>query len=77
MLTNLLRQTRLAARLWGAWRHDADEAMKPLRKELRHLAQEVEDLRAAPQDTAVRAARGDRSSSQLRLVLELDEQQRE
>lgn len=77
MLTDLLRRTKLATRLRGAWRHDADEAMKPLRKELRRLAREVEELRAALQDTAVRAARGDRSSSQLRLVQELDERQRE
>lgn len=77
MLTNLLRQTKLAARLRGAWRHDADEAMKPLRKELRRLAREIEALQATLQDTAVRAARGDRSSSQLRLMLELNEQQRE
>ena len=77
MLTNVLRQTKLATRLRGVWRHEADEAMKPLRKELRRLAAEVEELRVALQNTEVRAARGDRSASQLRLVLELNEHQRE
>jgi hypothetical protein len=76
MLTNLLRQSKLATRLRGALRRDADEAMKPLRKELRRLTGEVKALQEQLQDTAVRAARGDRSSSQLRLILELNEQQR-
>jgi hypothetical protein len=76
MLTNLLRQSKLATRVRGALRRDADEAMKPLRKELRRLAGQVEALQAQLQDTAVRAARGDRSSSQLRLIMELNDQQR-
>lgn len=77
MLTRLLKQTGLANRLRGAWRHDAEEAMKPIRKELRRLAHEVEELQAVLQETSMRAARGDRSSSQLRLMIELNEQQRE
>ena len=77
MLANVLRRTKLASRLRAVWRHEADEAMKPLRKDLRRLTAEVEELRATLQHTAIRAARGDRSASQLRLILELDEQQRE
>ncbi|MSO84271.1 MAG: hypothetical protein EXQ53_13425 [Acidobacteria bacterium] len=77
MFTNLLRRTRLADRLRAVWRHDADEAMKPLRKELRRLTREVEELQATLQDTAARAARGDRTSAQLRLILELNEHQRQ
>ena len=77
MLTNVLRRTKLANRLRAVWRQDADEAMKPLRKELRRLTAEVEELRATLQHTAIRAARGDRSASQLRLIMELNEQQRE
>ena len=72
MLARLLKQTNLVNRLRGAWRHDADEAMKPIRKELRRLAREVEQLQTTLQDTAVRAARGDRSAAQLRLVAELN-----
>ena len=77
MLTNVLRRSKLASRLRGVWRQEADEAMKPLRKELRRLTAQVEELQATLQQTAVRAARGDRSASQLRLILELDEQHRE
>ena len=77
MLGNLLRRTRIGDRIRGALRHDAEEAMKPLRKELRRLARDVEGLQAMLQETAVRAARGDRASSQLRLMLELNERQRD
>lgn len=77
MLTSLLKRSKLATRLRGALRHDADEALKPLRKELRRLAGQVETLQAQMQDTAVRAARADRSSSQLRLMMDLNEQQDE
>jgi hypothetical protein len=77
MLGNLLRRTKLGERIRLALRHDADEAMKPLRKELRRLARDVEVLQTALQDTARRAARGDRSSAQLRLILELNDQQRD
>jgi len=41
MLANVLRRTRLVGRLRGFWRQEADEAMKPLRKELRRLTAEV------------------------------------
>jgi hypothetical protein len=77
MLGNLLRRTRIGDRIRGALRHDAEEAMKPLRKELRRLARDVEGLQTMLQETAVRAARGDRASSQLRLMLELNERQRD
>jgi hypothetical protein len=75
MLARLLKQTNLVNRLRGAWRHDADEAMKPIRKELRRLSREVEQLQATLQETAIRAARGDKSATQLRLVAELNAQQ--
>src|SRR5688572_18333796 len=77
MLGNLLRGSKLGARIRGALRHDAEEALKPLRKELRRLSRDVEALQAALQDTARRAARGDRASAQLRLMLELNAQQRD
>jgi hypothetical protein len=77
MLARILKQTNLVNRLRGAWRHDADEAMKPIRKELRRLARDVEQLQAQLQDTAIRAARGDKSATQLRLVAELNTAQRD
>src|SRR5918994_3308513 len=77
MLTRLLKQSNLLARLRGAWRHDAEEVMKPIRKELRRLAREVEQLQAILQETSVRAARGDRNAAQLKGIAELNEQQRQ
>jgi hypothetical protein len=77
MLARLLKQTNLLARLRAAWRHDADEAMKPARKELRRLAHEVEQLRTLLEETSVRAARGDRIAGQLRVIAELNEEQRQ
>lgn len=77
MLARLLKQSNLLARLRGAWRHDAEEAMKPVRKELRRLAREVEQLQAILQETSIRAARGDRNAAQLKGIAELNEQQRQ
>ena len=77
MLSNLLRRSRLAARLRSAWRHEADEALKPVRKDVRRLAAEIEELRATLQQTAIRAARGDRGSAQIRSVMELNEAQQD
>ena len=76
MLTRLLKQSNLMARLRAAWRQDAEDVMKPVRKELRRLTHEVEQLQQTLQETSVRAARGDRSASQLRAMAELNEQQR-
>jgi hypothetical protein len=77
MLSNLLKRTRLAARLRGAWRREADEALKPVRKDVRRLAAEVDELRGTLRHTALRAARGDRASAQIRAVMELNEAQRD
>jgi len=77
MLTNLLRHSRIATRLRGAWRHEADEALKPVRKDMRRLAAEIEELRATLERTAMRAARGDRAAAQIRHIMELNESQRD
>ena len=77
MLSGIWRGSRLAGRLRGAWRHEADEALKPVRKDVRRLATEVERLRAALEQTAIRAARGDRASAQVRSIMELNESQRD
>ena len=62
MLSRLLKRTNLVSRLRNAWRLDDEEATKLIRKELRRLARDVEQLQAAVQDTAVRVARGDRNA---------------
>src|SRR5688572_6819358 len=76
-LFNLLKGTTLAARLRGAWKHDVEQALAPLRAELRRLTREVGEIRVALDETAARAARSERTSIQLRLIHELDEQQRD
>ncbi len=77
MLSNLLKRTHLFTRLRRAWRHETDEALKPLRKKVRRLTSELEAVRAALQDAAVRAARADRHAAQIRSIMELNEQQHE
>jgi len=77
MLKSLLGRSSLVARIRGTWQHDAQEAMKPIRKEIRRLSREVEALQAELRETSERAARGDRYASQLRLCHELDAQQRD
>ena len=77
MLSDVLKRTPFVARLRGAWRHEADEALKPLRKEVRRLTGELEAMREVLQHTAVRAARADQCAAQVRCIMELNEQQRE
>jgi hypothetical protein len=52
MLEQLLKRANLITRLRGAWRHDADEALKPVRTELRRLTREVEELSAPNSSSA-------------------------
>jgi hypothetical protein len=77
MLKRLLGQSSLVTRIRGAWQRDADVALKPLRKEIRRLSREVEALHAELRDTSIRAARGDRYASQLRLREEIDARQQD
>ena len=77
MLKGLLRRSSLVTRIRGAWQHDVQEALKPIRKEIRRLSREVEELRAELRETSARAARGDRVGSQIKLCQELDQQQRD
>lgn len=76
-MLRLLKRTALGIRLKAAWRHEIDEAMKPVRKELRTLTRDVEQLRAALLEASTRAARGDTTASRLKLILELNEQQQD
>src|SRR5687767_14489603 len=76
-LFNLLKGTTLATRLRGVWKHDVDQALTPILTELRRLTREVGEIRVALDETVARAARSDRSATQLRLIHELNEQQRD
>ena len=56
-------------RLRAAFRYDVDQTLKPLRKEVRRLSREVEQLEIALRHTAERAARADRQAAQLKSIL--------
>ena len=64
-------------RLRAGWRHEIDAAMKPLRKDLQRIGLELEQLRTSLENTAARADLGGQASSQLKLMLKLNEEQKE
>jgi hypothetical protein len=59
----------MVERLRAAFRHDVDQTLKPLRKEVRRLSKEVERLELELRQTAERAARADRQAAQVRSIL--------
>ena len=77
MLRRIVKGSGLAERVRAVWRHDAEQAMKPLRADLRRLQHEVERLSAALADVSQRAARGDQLAAQIKHVMEADSRDRE
>src|SRR4030095_9323156 len=77
MLVNLLKRSRVAARLRAAWRHDVEQDTKPLRHDIVRLQREVERLSALVTDTAERAARADQIAAQAKHVLEANSRDRQ
>jgi hypothetical protein len=67
-----LKRLPILDRVRGVFRHDVEQAMKPLRKELRRLSGEVDRLEATLTETAARAARADRHAAQMKWTLTLD-----
>ncbi len=63
----------LANRFRAAWRVDIDHAVKPLRKDVQLLTDEVRRLRRALE---ARADTGDATPAQLNLIRQLDKEQR-
>ena len=64
-----LKRLPVVERLRAAFRHDIDQTLKPLRKEVRRLSKEVEQLELALRQTAERAARADRQAAQVTSIL--------
>jgi hypothetical protein len=64
-----LKRLTFVERVRAAFRHDVDQTLKPLRKEVRRLSNEVEQLERALRQTAERAARADRQAAQVRSIL--------
>jgi hypothetical protein len=77
VMLDTLRRMPLLARLRAAFQHDVEVTLKPLRKEVRRLARDVEQLEAALRRTAERAARGDRQAAQVKWTLMLDAAQQD
>lgn len=75
-MLNALKRLPLVERLRGALRHDVEQTVKPLRNEVRRLSRQVEQLEAALQATAERAARSERDAARARWTLQLDAAQR-
>jgi hypothetical protein len=77
MLRSLLARTGLAGYLGRLWRPDVDDALKPVRKDLRLLISQVEGLKAALAETQQLAARADRMAAQVKLAAVLNREQRQ
>lgn len=77
MLGRIADRTGLLTRLRAAWKEDVRDAAEPLRRELRHLSKQVERLEASLKGASAGIARAERSASQTRLALRLNEQHRD
>jgi hypothetical protein len=75
MLRSLLTRTGLAGYVGRLWRPDVDEALKPVRKDVRLLLSQVEALQASLEQTRQLAARADRTAAQVKLAAVLNREQ--
>jgi hypothetical protein len=75
MLRSFLTRTGLAAYLGRLWGPDVDEALKPVRKDLRLLLSQVEALQASLVHTQQMASRADRIAAQVTLTAVLNREQ--
>lgn len=73
-MLNALKRLPIVSRFRGAVQHDVEQTLKPLRKELRHLTSQVQELQETLRATAERAARGDRAAAQVKWTLVLNAQ---
>jgi hypothetical protein len=75
MLRSLLTRTGLGDVLGKLWRPDVDDALKPVRKDVRLLLAQVEELQASLAQTRQLAARADREAAQVKLTAVLNREQ--
>jgi hypothetical protein len=75
MLRALLTRSGLAGYIGRLWRPDVEDALKPVRKDVRFLLSRVEELEASLADARQRAARADRIAAQVKLAAVLDREQ--
>jgi hypothetical protein len=75
MLRGLLTRSGLAGYVGRLWRPDVEDALKPVRKDVRLLLNRLEGLEASLADARARAERADRVAAQVKLAAVLDRQQ--
>jgi len=75
MLRSFLTRTGLAEYLGRLWRPDLDDALKPVRKDVRLLIGQVEALQASLAQAQQLAARADRTAAQVKLAAVLNREQ--
>jgi hypothetical protein len=75
MLRSLLTRTGLGDYLGRLWRPDVEDALKPVRKDVRLLLSQVEALEASLEHTRQLAARADRMAAQVKLAAVLNREQ--
>lgn len=75
MLRSLLTRTGLGGYLGKLWRPDVEDALKPLRKDVRLLLGQVDALQASLEQTQQVAARADRLAAQVKLTAVLNREQ--
>jgi hypothetical protein len=75
MLRSLLTRTGLAGYVGRLWRPDVEDALKPVRKDVRLLLGQVEELQASLEQTRQLAARADRLAAQVKLTAVLNREQ--
>ena len=77
MLTSFIKNSALAKRLKAAARHEVEEAVRPLHKELKRLSEDVGRLHAVLQETNSKVAESERYASLLALAARFDDERRD
>jgi hypothetical protein len=75
MIRSWLTRTGVAGFVGRLWRPDVEDALKPLRKDVRLLLNQVEALEASLERTERLASRADRTAAQVKLTAVLNREQ--
>jgi hypothetical protein len=75
MFRSLLTRTGLAGYMGRLWRPDVEDALKPVRKDVRLLLNQMAAIEASLERTRQLAARADRTAAQVKLAAVLNREQ--
>src|SRR5262245_37047511 len=75
MVRSFLTRTGVADYLGRLWKPDVEEAVKPVRKDVRLLLNQVEELKASLERTERLASSADRTAAQVKLTVVLNREQ--